>query len=503
MRPLLTPEQMAEADRAAIDAGAPSSVLMERAGRAVARAALRVAGGRYGRRAVVVCGKGNNGGDGLVAARVLEREGLSVSCLLLEEPSSLSGSARKQFEKLVAAGSSWRSFPETVLPTCDVVVDALFGIGFRGPVPPPVARAIAAINSAGAPVVAVDIPSGVEAATGKTHEPSVRADVTVTMGAEKLGTALPPGALLAGVVEVADIGIPVSSCDAWLPEPPDLLRAWPIRPPDAHKRSAGSVAVVGGSSGMGGAVALSARAALRAGAGYVTVVTTNEVEPAVAALLPEVLTRAGGTRELDAGALERAADTLERADAVAVGPGLGRGDDAAALVRKALDLPKPLVLDADGLNVLEGDAERLKTRSYPTVITPHPAELARLLGWTTREVQGARLHAVHEARERFGCVVLLKGYRTLIADPTRVVVNPTGGPELATAGTGDVLTGIVAALIAQGLDPFVATWAGAFAHGVAGTAATADNGAPVVALDVAEALPKAVATLRSQIASGS
>jgi ADP-dependent NAD(P)H-hydrate dehydratase / NAD(P)H-hydrate epimerase len=502
MRPLLTPEQMGRADAATIASGTPGEVLMERAGRAVARSALRVTGGRYGRRAVIVCGKGNNGGDGFVAARVLRSEGLGVRCLFVGDPSAVRGAARWHLEELSRAGVSVEDFDSVRLEGADVIVDALFGTGFRGAAEGDPGKAIDAMSEADAPVVSVDIPSGVNGATGGVEGRAVRARTTVAMAAEKLGTALPPGAVYAGRVEVADIGIHVGDSDVAMCERADVAAVLPRRPPDAHKRSMGAVAVLGGSAGMSGAVVLSATAALRMGAGYVTAGTTRSVDDSLSAALPEALTTVvSDTDVLGVDALDRFADVLDRAQALAIGPGLGRGDEQAALVEGVLArIDLPLVVDADGLNVLAGRTEHLRARTAPAVITPHPAELARLLGVATSDVQGDRLTSATEAAHRFQCTVVLKGFRTLIADSSgRVVVNPTGGAELATAGTGDVLTGVVAALLAAGLRPFDAAWSGVYVHGAAGSiAAEALDPSGVVAGDVARHLPEA----RARISGG-
>jgi ADP-dependent NAD(P)H-hydrate dehydratase / NAD(P)H-hydrate epimerase len=300
-------------------------------------------------------------------------------------------------------------------------------------------------------------------------------------------------------VEVADIGIEVGRSDVAMCERDDVVRVLPSRPPDAHKRTMGAVALLGGSAGMSGAVILAASAALRAGAGYVTAGLNQATDEVVSTALPEALTAVvSGDDVLGPEAFARFDEVLDRAQVVAIGPGLGRGEAQSRLVATALgNLELPLVLDADGLNVLEGHTDPLAARRAATVITPHPTELARLLGTTTAEIQNDRLGAARGAAHTFGCVVVLKGLRSLTADPSgRVVVNPTGGPELATAGTGDVLTGTIAALVAAGLDPFEATWAAVYVHGLAGAVAAETKGpAGVIAGDVAAALPVAVARL--------
>ncbi|HEX2058674.1 MAG TPA: NAD(P)H-hydrate dehydratase [Actinomycetota bacterium] len=451
---------MRRADEAAVSSGTPAPLLMERAGRALARAAVELAGGRYGRRVLVLCGKGNNGGDGLTAARVLAAEGLAVRVV--------------------------RLFEEEDAPSpdgFDVVVDAIFGTGFRGAPEGRIARVIESIGPHPR-VVAADIPSGVDGSTGAVAGAAVRAAVTVAMGAEKLGSALSPGAAHAGRVVVADIGIPIPEVATHLAEDDDVRRALPARRPDAHKRSGGAVAVLAGSEETRGAALLTARGAGRMGAGYVTLVSTSSVIASATVVASELLTRVVSGDVLGPDAL----DAAERAEALALGPGIGMGDAQRALCERALlEFDRPVVLDADALNVLAGDVRPLVERRAPTVVTPHPAELARLLGFDTKDVVRDRLAAARRAAEGFGCVVVAKGHRTIVTDGARTVVVPAGGPELATAGTGDVLTGAVAALLAAGVDQFDAAWCAAYVHGVAGSLA----GSGALAPDVAEALGRA------------
>ena len=502
MRPLLTPEEMAEADERTIVAGTPATTLMERAGHAVAHRAIAIAGGRYGKRCVVVCGTGNNGGDGFVVARTLAGAGMWVRCFAVDPAARPRGAAGSSLRHLSASGGALLPFDAADLSRADVIVDAVFGTGFRGVAEGDAAKAIVAMNEAVPPVLAVDIPSGVDGGTGRAEGPAVEAQATVGMQAEKIGTAVGAGAVLAGQVEVVDIGIDVEGAGAWMPVPADAARAMPRRTIDAHKRSGGSVVSIGGSAGMSGAAVLAARAAARAGAGYVTAGVTEAVEPILSGTLPEVLTAASPGDALGPSAMDALAPSLERADAVAIGPGLGTGEAQRGLLDALLPAVEvPLVVDADGLNLLAQRKPGLKDRGSSTVLTPHPGELGRLLGTEVVEVQGDRLHCAREAAARFDCVVLLKGHRTIVARPDgKAVVVPTGGPELATAGTGDVLTGVVAALLAAGLEPFDAAWAAAYVHGDAGAMAARSRGINgVVAWDVAEALPAAMASLSGDV----
>jgi ADP-dependent NAD(P)H-hydrate dehydratase / NAD(P)H-hydrate epimerase len=538
VRPLVTPEEMASFDRAAIDAGTAVEVLMERAGRAVARAVIQVAGGRYGKRAAVVCGKGNNGGDGFVAARVLYEAGLRVECLTVFDPAETKGAARHHLDLLRSTGCPLRPFSPQSLRRADVIVDGIFGTGFRGSPEGDPGRAIAELahlrweedrvedestgKTVAAPpvlpppkIVAVDVPSGI-GGDGAV----VGADVTVAMGAEKLSTALGDPDVV-GRVEVADIGIPVENVGVVMIENEDVAPSLPHREPTAHKRSAGSVAIVAGSLAFTGAAALTARGAIRGGTGYATLGSTHEVVAVARELCPELLTVELEGDVVGPDALDDLAEVLRRAGALAVGPGLGVGKQQTALVERVLaEVELPVVLDADGLNVLEGRVDALAERDRPLVITPHPAELARLLDASTGQVQADRLGSALEAARRFGCAVVLKGYRTIVAEPNWsgdvqpdgsprmhiedgagfASVNPTGGPELATAGTGDVLTGLMAAFSAYSGDVRDAAPAAVYVHGLAGAIAAGRVGPGVLAWDVAEAIPEAVGDVRAALA---
>ncbi|HEY7873528.1 MAG TPA: NAD(P)H-hydrate dehydratase, partial [Actinomycetota bacterium] len=426
-------------------------------------------------------------------------EGVSVCCYSVVDPSSLMGAAKHHFDLYRQLGGRTVVRDPRPLFGCDLAIDAIFGTGFRADdkvLPAEVAEAIDVMNSTAPRVIAIDVPSGVDGTTGAVATPAVRAHTTIVMAAEKIGTALPPGALHAGVVRVVDIGIDVNRAGHAfvLPAPSDV----PRRDPSLHKRSAGSVAILAGSDAMQGAALLTVRGAQRIGAGYVTLGTTANVKANAHRSTPEalVLSAADGDA-LAAGALDATKDVVERADALALGPGMGQGDGQRALVERALaEVDKPLVLDADALNVLARDPSPLIARAEKgwgeVVLTPHPAELARLLGIATEEVQRDRAGVAATAAERFGATVVLKGWRSIVASRGRVAICPTGGPELATAGTGDVLTGAIAGLGGgvKGAE------GGVYVHGLAGTVAGERSGpAGVVAWDVAEALPGAWARI--------
>jgi NAD(P)H-hydrate epimerase len=434
-RPLYTADEMRAAE-----AGHDVEAMMEQAGRAVADALL--AHYPEARRICAVCGRGANGGDGRIALGFLRQAGRDTS--------------------------------EELEPDADVVIDALFGTGFRGPPRDEAAALIERVNGHGAAVVAVDIPSGVDASTGEVPGAAVRADVTVTMHAPKVGVVVAPGRFAAGEVVVGDIGLEHADTEHRVVTE-EILAAVPRRGERDTKYSAGSVLVVGGSPGMTGAVCLAAEAAFRADAGYVAVATAKEALPVVEARLLEAVKRP----------LDEVDEAAQRASALAIGPGLGRGRDQKKLVARLLaELELPAVVDADALFGLE-PAEW----PAPRVLTPHAGELARLLGEESQWVDAHRLEAARRAAQDFGCVVLLKGPDTLIAAPGKgVLVSANGLPSLATAGTGDVLTGVVAAFLAKGMDARLAAAAAATAHGAASRAAPQRAG--LVASDLIEALPR-------------
>lgn len=494
MKPILTPAEASALDRATQERGITAETLMERAGRAVADAAFRLAVGGYGRRAVVVCGKGNNGGDGLVAARYLDARGLRVAVVLLQDRDVLREPAATNLARLDRTGVRVRPWSGVTLARelgrADVAVDAIFGTGFHGVPEEPHSEAIRAMSNAGVAVVAVDIPSGVNGETGAVEGPAVRAGITVTFGAAKPGLVLLPGASHAGVVEVADIGFPhdLVHGDLALVEAGDVARWLPAREPDTHKRSAGYAVVIGGSRTMTGAVGLMARAAYRAGAGLVAVGVPASIMPVVQAIVREAVfaplpeTDGGAT----AGGTERLAEIIEQADALAIGPGMTTDEQTSTWIRELVrSCEIPVVLDADGLNAFAGRATELADRRADLVLTPHLGEFARLSGAGPNDVAADRVGHARKVAAETQAVVLLKGTRTLVASPDGgVSVNPTGGPFLATGGTGDVLTGMIAGLLARGLGAADAASAAAYVHGVAGSAAADASGEGTTAGDV-------------------
>jgi ADP-dependent NAD(P)H-hydrate dehydratase / NAD(P)H-hydrate epimerase len=448
--PIVTPDEMAAIDAAAPE---PVEVLIERAGAAVARMAVELLGGTYGRRVVVVAGKGNNGADGRAAARRLAARGARVAVVdALDAPAHL--------------------------PRSDLVVDAAYGTGFHGEYVAP--------DAAGAPVLAVDIPSGVSGTTGVASGRPHQASATVTFAALKPGLLLGDGRALAGAVSVADIGLDVGAARAGVVERDDVAAWLPPRPADAHKWRA-AVLVVAGSPGMTGAAHLTTAGAQRAGAGLVRLGTPGLDDD------PGRPTEAVGVRLPSRGWAEDALAAAERVHALVLGPGLGPGDATAAGLRAVLAAsPLPAVVDGDGLTALgRGAPEVLGDRGGPTVLTPHEGELARLTG---APPAADRLAAVRELAARTGAVVLLKGPVTVVAEPRGDVrVVEEGDVRLATAGTGDVLGGVIAALLAQGLPALEAAAAGAWLHARAGRHGPAHG---LVASDLVELLPTALAEVR-------
>ena len=471
---------------------------MERAGEGVARAVERVAPDGS---VAVACGKGNNGGDGFVVARLLRHAGREVHVVCTSAPEQLSGDARVNFDRL--SGDEALLFEdarasEAVLRSA-VVVDALLGTGFEGVPRGSVADVIEAINDAGARVVSVDVPSGVDASTGEVSGMAVRADCTVSFHMAKPGLWVHPGKRHAGETVVIDIGVPRGApleADTGLVEQ-SVLALLPSRSAESTKFTSGHVVVVGGSRGLTGAPAMTSLACMRTGAGYVTVCVPRSLTEILDVQLMEVMTLGledeGGS--LAPGGLDSALNVLGRAGALALGPGLGRDEGAAMFARTlAMEAPVAMVLDADGLNAHAGRLSDLTARKAPTILTPHAGELGRLLGLDSDDIEQARLRHVRAAARQSGAVVLLKGDDTLVAAPDgRVAVNPGGSPALATAGTGDVLSGAISALLAQGLDAFTAASCGAYLHAEAGREAARRQGAPegVIATDVIAALPAA------------
>lgn len=513
---ILTAEAMREVDRAAIEElGLPSLVLMENAAIGVVEAI----GESFGEAesAAIFCGPGNNGGDGLAIARHLSVRGWEVRIFLVAGGRQLSGDAATQLAICrkaelavmeVSTAADLAGAAEAAAE-CDLAVDALFGTGLARPLEGLFADAVEAINDLPIPCVAVDLPSGLSGSQAQPIGPHVEADLTVTFAAPKVAHVFPPAADSVGEMVVADLGIPTrlvedveeEAGDLHLLVGDELAELIPERDPDSHKGDYGHALIVAGSPGKAGACILASRAAVRAGAGLVTAAVPEPILQTVDLGSIESMTLAlpvGASGHL----AERAADAvLEAAEgkaALALGPGLGQEPSTVAAIRRiALECPLPLVLDADGINAFAGKAGDLAGRRAETILTPHPGELGRLLGISTAQIQEDRIAAARGAAEETGAIVILKGHMTLVASGTAVFVNPTGNPGMATGGTGDVLTGLIAGLLAQGIDALDAAVLGVYLHGLAGDLAASRLGEMTLAAgDLIEILPAALAALK-------
>ena len=517
---ILTAAQMREADRRTIEEiGIPSIVLMENAGRQVVGAMEAAFDDLDQRRVAVLCGRGNNGGDGFVVARTLHQHGIDVGVFLLGQVADVEGDAKTNLNVLGRLGVTVVEIPDSEawelhgpeITTHDLLVDAVFGTGLTKPLGGMLQTAVGDINSAELPVVAVDVPTGLAADTHELIGEAIQADVTVTLGAPKLPLVLPPGDSRVGDLVVADIGIPREVIDGVegprlaLLTRAELRSVIPPRPSDAHKGDFGRVLVVAGSTGKTGAAHLAGLGALRSGAGLVTIATPRSCVPTVAAAAPEYMTLPLPESEDGHVGRDALSQLLELpCDVIAVGPGLGTGAGATALVHGLLDQATvPLVLDADALNAVVAEPGRLRGREGSAlIITPHPGEMARLARTTTEQVQANRVETARGFATSQKLYVVLKGARTLIATPDgSVFVNLTGNPGMATGGTGDVLTGGTAAWVAQLLDAAAASKVAVHLHGLAGDLAAKSHGqVAMTATDLVAELGRAVTEMQQPVA---
>ncbi len=492
---ILNGEQMREADRRTIqDIGLASLVLMENAGRQVVAAVESLYPDLADRRVAIVCGKGNNGGDGFVVARTLQQRGVDVSVFVIGRVTEIKGDARVNLEILgrigqtvveVADETAWELHGAEITAH-DLIVDAMFGIGLSAPLTGFYETVVADLNEAGVPIVSIDMPSGMSADTSDLIGHAIDATVTVALGAPKLPLVLPPAESKSGEVVIADIGIPADVFDQLEGPHIELLTRDQMRPliparaVDAHKGDFGRVVVVAGSAGKAGAAVLCAHGAMRAGAGLVTVASPRSCQPTIAAHGVEYMTE--GLDEMPDGTVHFSAISAVLgidADVIVAGPGLGRGEGVTTFVRELLDkYDGPLVLDADALNAFADEPSLLIGREgRDLIITPHPGEMARLVGCSVEDLQADRIGIATDFAKRHKVYVVLKGYRTLVVTPEqKVFVNPTGCAGMATGGTGDVLAGMLAAWLAQLLDAEAACRLAVYLHGSAGELADADNG---------------------------
>jgi hydroxyethylthiazole kinase-like uncharacterized protein yjeF len=512
---VVTGEMMQRLDRRAIEEfGVSGLTLMENAGRGCVAVMTNEFGTDQGRRAVVVAGKGNNGGDGYVIARLLKENGWQVVTFVLAPREKIGGDARVNLDRL--SDMPVLFCPEqgelgrygSVLREATVIVDALLGTGLRSEVQGLYAEAIGLINAAGKPVLAVDIPSGIDATTGRVLGFAVKADYTVTFALAKCGHILYPGAEYTGRLHVVDIGIPPEVTAAAGYEFVDAAAIRPLlrrREPSAHKGNFGHCLVIAGSTGKTGAAAMTANSAVRAGAGLVTLAVPASLNPILEMKTTEAMTLPlpdRGRGLLGDAAKPLLVEAMAGKDVVALGPGLSWSLETARLVRElAAETELPLVIDADGLNALSDEPTVLqRKKSAIVILTPHPGEMARLGGLSTAAVESDRIGVAREFAATYRLYLILKGARTIIAAPDgQIAINGSGNPGMASGGMGDVLTGVLTALIAQGYEPFAACRVGAFVHGYAADLVSADKGeVGMSAVDVQERLPFAFKQLMDE-----
>ncbi|HKY21496.1 MAG TPA: NAD(P)H-hydrate dehydratase [Vicinamibacterales bacterium] len=516
---VLNAAQMRDADRQTVDdIGIPSMVLMENAGRQVVAALEAAHDDLADKYVAVLCGPGNNGGDGFVVARTLHQRGVEVSVFVIGTITSIKGDARLNVEILgrlgltvveIADEQAWDlHFSE--ISQCDLIVDAIFGTGLKSPLAGMMETVAADVNASGLPVIAIDLPSGLSADHAEPIGECIRATMTVTLAAPKLPLVLPPGESQAGNIVVADIGIPPEVIDNLAGPRLELLTREAMREiiqpreSDSHKGDYGHVLVVAGSRGKTGAAHLAAVGALRSGAGLVSVATPKSSQPIVAAMGSEYMTLALDETpdgSVAASSLQAILDSEQ--DVIAAGPGLGTGPDVTAFVQDLVQKSEtPLVLDADALNALASNPDLLQAGpgSRPIIITPHPGEMSRLANTSVDEVQASRLDVARDFAVQHQIYVVLKGYRTLIATPDgKVFINPLGNPGMATGGTGDVLCGVLAAWLAQLLDAEAACKIAVYLHALAGDLTEADEGeVAMTAGDLAAHLGDAVLELTAR-----
>ncbi|MFW6022429.1 MAG: NAD(P)H-hydrate dehydratase [Halanaerobiaceae bacterium] len=506
---ILKPDQMKEVDNKAIEAGFPEIILMETAGRGVAEKARFILNGEdhqpdhdcnhdcsggIGDKVLIIAGKGNNGGDGLVTARYLDSWGYNVKIILLCEQSDLTGSAEKNYTMCKIRRMDILSFPdidegnqdeiENLIYRADLVIDAMLGTGISGEVREPYAVLIDMINQSASRILSVDIPSGIDAESGDVLGNSVIADNTMTMAYPKLGMLIYPAREYCGEIEVVDLGVPVEFAlelkpDHFTLDAEEIHSIIPQRPANSHKGSFGKVAVFGGTMGMSGAPCLSGKAALRTGAGLVKAVVPENIQTIVAEASSEIITVGikGLENLLKVDDIEKIEDIMSESDVIAAGPGMGKGESVNRVIIKLIKkFEGPLILDADGINSLE-NPEILKERKMPTILTPHPGEMSRLINKEISEIESNRIEIARSFATEYQVYLILKGASTIIAFPDGTIyINLSGNNGMATAGSGDVLTGMLTGLLAMKSDIEDAIVLGPYLHGVAGDMAAEQIG---------------------------
>lgn len=522
---VVTAEEMGEIDRRTIAAGVPSLELMENAGRAVIKAIKSRYAPLKGKRVSIFCGRGNNGGDGLVVARLLARKKAKIKVFMLakkeelkKDPKTNLSRVLKQRIEVIEMGISCKLKEfEPEIKKSDLIIDAILGTGIKGVPKGLEAKAIKFINTLKKPIVSVDIPSGVEGSTGRVSGEAIGADLTITFGLPKIGLVIYPGAGYVGELEVADIGISQrflkdKKIKINLTTRKEISFYLKARRPDTHKGTYGHLFVVAGSVGMTGAATLTSQAAslcfaaLRSGVGLVTLGIPKSLNEIMEIKLTEGMTLPlPETRKktLSLKAEEEIRKFSQKVDALVLGPGLSTAKETQQLVKKLIKkISLPLVIDADALNALAGYLSLLRSATRdrrPVIITPHPGEMARLIGRTAKEVQENRITVASDFAKRYKVIVVLKGARTIIADPGEDIrINPTGNPGMASAGVGDVLTGMIGSFLAQGREPLEAANIGVYLHGLAGDLACQEKGEEsLIASDILEKLPQAFRKVKS------
>ncbi len=510
-------EEMREIDRKTIkDCGIPGLILMENAGRAVAERVIEIVKSHPFPRVVIICGKGSNGGDGMVCARHLNRRRIDTKVFLLGRKRDAKGDARtniditSNFVPVVEISTATLNKIKSELESATLIVDAIIGTGVKGKLASPASNVIEMLSRQNKPVICIDVPSGLDADNGSLCDVCVRGTETVTMGFAKPGLFVNEGPDYSGRVTVADIGIPatlvknVKSGISLLSEG-EIASILPPRPQNAHKGMMGTVFVLAGSIGYTGAAVLSSEGAIRSGCGLVILGIPRTLNAVLETRLTEIITKPLPETDsvtLGLGVEEQIAEILEEADAVAIGPGIGRHSETSALVKKLmLTIEKPVVIDADGINGLGGDLQILSRRPAPTVITPHPGEMAHLTGKSVEAIKNNPIGISKEVASKCKTVVVLKDARTVIAAPDgQVFINPTGNPGMASAGCGDVLSGMIAGFIAQGLNILDAAKSGVFLHGLAGDiAAESKTQEAMIAGDLIESFPAAFKKIKQSL----
>ncbi len=506
---IVTAQEMKNIDRRAVkDFGIPGPVLMENAASSVMSEMEKYFGCLDGVRIGIICGKGNNGGDGLALARRLRIRGVTVRVALLAPFSAVSGEAkvnlsilRKMDVEIQQSASS--GFITDFISWADILVDAILGVGLASPLKGVFAHTVNSINAAGKRVVSIDIPTGIDSDTGKILGVAIRTDLTVTMALLKRGLVLYPGADFAGTVRVADIGIPSEAVEreelsVSLLDRASARMTVTRRKPDAHKGDYGHLMVIAGSPGKAGAAVMTAKSSLRTGAGLVSVATPNNLVPIIQSQIFEAMCiPAAESMEgtLGIASEEELLRSVDAMSAVAIGPGLSTHFESAQLVRNIFPrIRLPLVIDADGLNAFVGHRTLLKEAKAPVILTPHPGEMGRLLSLSAADVQKNRINIAARFAKEYNVVLVLKGAGTVIATPQgEIFINSSGNPGMATGGTGDVLTGMIGGFLAQGLPAMQAACLGVYLHGLAGDIAARELGeASLIAGDVIEKIPQAM-----------